>query len=695
MPSLRSLANIFLGVLLLAVPARATWSILIIDTATGEVALGIATCLTGFDLRPSTVVVVPGVGVAAAQSFVGPLSLRQLIRAELIAGTTPQQILALLQAADPGHQSRQYGIAAVSGGTVAFTGSGAGAYAGDLTGQVGTLVYTVQGNVLTGQPVLTAAEQAILTTPGDVAEKLMAAMQAARSMGGDGRCSCAGASPTSCGSPPANFTKSAHIGLMIVSRPGDLDAPCGGGLGCGAGTYWMDLNIAGQSAGAPDPVVQLQNRFNLWRAAEAGRPDHFQSTATVDTSSIRANGYDTATTTVVLRNAQGTPLGNSVPLTVALNPASTTSAVQFGPVVAQPNGSYTFTVAGDLAAGEAILDVVADDGIGTPVRISPAPQVTITDPYGSCGVGAISNGAGGTIDALRIGGSGGQDRVVRMGFGQPFVLTVDPPVGSTPGGALGAFALWAHLGIPDPAFEWPISSAGGSLCFLPAPFNPTAPTLLVADSFGLGGAFLTNPAPWTLGFPGLFAQLDVTLQAVMITDLQGSLAATNALALRIDPLPPLTISQVTPPSAAAGTSVTITGTEFYTGLQLEVGNIPTPVTQQTSTQVDFIVPPGVSCDSQVSLTNPGGSPVTASFNATPIIQAQPFTSGSAAGGAFYLIGGQNLQNCTVTFNGAPMNITASTFASIVGTTPPGNVGPATVVVSNAAGCQATTTYTYQ
>ena len=98
----------------------------------------------------------PGVGVAAAQSFVGPLSLRQLIRAELIAGTTPQQILALLQAADPGHQSRQYGIAAVSGGTVAFTGSGAGAYAGDLTGQVGTLVYTVQGNVLTGQPMLTS-----------------------------------------------------------------------------------------------------------------------------------------------------------------------------------------------------------------------------------------------------------------------------------------------------------------------------------------------------------------------------------------------------------------------------------------------------------------------------------------------------------------------------------------------------------
>src|SRR5690606_34881004 len=170
MPSLQRVGYFLIGLLLLALPASATWSILIINLATGEIAVGIATCLTGFDLRPNTVVVVPGFGVAAAQSFVGPLSLRELIRTQILNGTSANQILTLLANADTGHQSRQYGIASLIGGTATFTGTGAGAWAGGLTGQTGSLLYTVQGNVLTGQPVITAAEQAILTTPGDLAE---------------------------------------------------------------------------------------------------------------------------------------------------------------------------------------------------------------------------------------------------------------------------------------------------------------------------------------------------------------------------------------------------------------------------------------------------------------------------------------------------------------------------------------------
>ena len=75
MPSLRVVVTFCLGLLLFAAPASATWSIVIVNLVTGEVAVGIATCLTGFDLRPNTVVIVPGHGAAAAQSFVGPLSV--------------------------------------------------------------------------------------------------------------------------------------------------------------------------------------------------------------------------------------------------------------------------------------------------------------------------------------------------------------------------------------------------------------------------------------------------------------------------------------------------------------------------------------------------------------------------------------------------------------------------------------------
>jgi uncharacterized Ntn-hydrolase superfamily protein len=160
MPTRRLVFAFLLGLALLVAPASATWSILIIDLATGEIAIGVATCLTGFDLRPNCVVVVPGYGVAAAQSFVGPLSLRELIRTGLLNGTQASAILTQLSLADTGHQSRQYGIAGLLNGQIAFTGSGAGAWAGDLVGQIGTLRYTIQGNVLTGQPVITAAEQA-------------------------------------------------------------------------------------------------------------------------------------------------------------------------------------------------------------------------------------------------------------------------------------------------------------------------------------------------------------------------------------------------------------------------------------------------------------------------------------------------------------------------------------------------------
>ena len=161
MPRVRALLTFLAGLLLTTASATATWSIVVVNVATGEVAVGIATCLTGFDLRPNTVVVVPGRGVAAAQSFVGPLSLRELIRDGFLNGETASQILLALAQADNSHNLRQYGIVSLTGGEVTFTGSGAGAWAGGVVGQSGDYRYAIQGNVLTGQPVVTAAEQAL------------------------------------------------------------------------------------------------------------------------------------------------------------------------------------------------------------------------------------------------------------------------------------------------------------------------------------------------------------------------------------------------------------------------------------------------------------------------------------------------------------------------------------------------------
>lgn len=691
---LRTLARVVLALLLLALPLRATWSILIVDLATGEVAVGIATCLTGFDLRPNTIVVIPGIGVAAAQSFVGPLSLRELIRAQLLLGTPPAQILAMLQAADPGHQTRQYGIADTRGGAVTFTGTGAGIWAGGLTGQIGSLVYTVQGNVLTGQPVIQAAEQAIRNTTGDMASKLMAAMQAAASMGGDGRCSCNASAPTSCGSPPPSFTKSAHIGLMVVSRPGDIDNPCNANFGCGAGNYWLDLNVANQPATAPDPIAQLQTLFNTWRTQQQGRPDHFLSTVTLSGQTLRANGHDLLTGAVVLRDAQGNPLGNTANVTIALNPTSTATNAVFSPVVREPNGSYSFTMRDHLGPGRAVLDVFADDGRG-PVRISPQPVIQIGDPFGPCGQGAVSNGQGGFLDALQIGGSGGQARIFRVGFSQPFVLTLSPPVGAPTTLPVGLFALWAHLGTPRGNNPFPLGPGSGSLCFTPFPLDPLTPTLLLADSFGLGSFFPSGPAPWVLGFPGVAAVLDVAVQGLLIRDLQSNLAATNAVMLRVVPSPVPVITSISPTFTAGGNPVTITGANFVFGVEVRVGTTPAVITNRTPTAITFTMPGGIGCDSTLAVTNPGGTPVTTPINASPVITSTPFAAGPAAGGALYLVSGRNLLGAVVTFNGNPMTVTSQSATAILGNTPPGIVGPAQVLVRNNIGCQAGTTYTYQ
>jgi uncharacterized Ntn-hydrolase superfamily protein len=692
MPWLRHLAFALLGLCLFAAPAHATWSILIVNLATGEIAIGIATCLTGFDLRPETVVVVPGYGVAAAQSFVGPLNLRQIIRQGLLNGTPAGAILAQLAAADPSHQSRQYGIAGVFSGTATFTGNGAGPWAGGVTGQVGSLVYTVQGNVLTGAPVVSAAELAILNTQGSLGDKLMAAMQAAAAMGGDGRCSCNPNTPTSCGAPPPSFTKSAHIGLMIWSRPSDVDVPCGNNGGCGGGQYWMDLNVANQTANDPDPIVQLAARYQTWKLQQIGRPDHFQSSVVMSGSSLRSNGVDSLTGTVTLRDAAGNPLGNALPLTVRLSLRSTVSGVTFTQPVAQPNGTYTFSMRGNLGAGLAVVDVATTDGFGR-VGIAPQPEITVTDAFGPCGQGAIGNGQGSVFDALQVAGSAGTARVVQYGLGQPFLLTLQPPAG---GGSLpiGLFALWAHLGLPTGA-ELPLGPGRGSLCFRPFPLDPAAPTLLLADAFGLGGYVGTGPAPWTLGFPGVGALLDVTLQGVMAVDLQGSLAATNAVLLRVVPLPSPTISAYTPTTAAAGQLVTVQGTNFLEGIALTVNQAPVAIQSRTPTLLRFLMPAGIGCDATFALTNLGGTPVSRPLNGTPTVSNLPFPSGPAAGGALFAVVGTNLTGCTVTIGGAPLQVTSQNSTSILGNTPPGTPGPAAVVVRNALGCQVVRSYTYQ
>ncbi len=153
-----------------------TWSIVIADADTREVAVGTVTCLNQLDLLALVPVVVVGKGGAAVQSrgdFDG--IRRPIIFEHLMMGTPPDEIFAILENVE-GHEGRQYGITDTQGRKITFSRSSNGPWAGGVIGSQCSMHYAIQGNVLTGQCVVDAIEQAVRNTEGDIAAKLMATL---------------------------------------------------------------------------------------------------------------------------------------------------------------------------------------------------------------------------------------------------------------------------------------------------------------------------------------------------------------------------------------------------------------------------------------------------------------------------------------------------------------------------------------
>ena len=276
--------------LLLTAPARATWSIVVINRDTGELAVATSTCISNFDIATAVPVIRVGYAAGAAQSFViSQATNRRRIFRNSLRGATPQQLLDLIEASDGGFENRQFGIVAFSGPPVTHTGDFNGAFADGLTGSFGPYEYAIQGNVLTGANVVLDCEAAFLNTPGDLGQRMVAAMEAARDAGGDGRCSCTVSSPTGCGSPPPSFTYASYNAFMAIARLGDTDAPCLGPTGCAAGDYYLRITYAGNQT-TQEPIARLRAEYDAWRASQVGRPDHVLSEVTSSVPRLQADG---------------------------------------------------------------------------------------------------------------------------------------------------------------------------------------------------------------------------------------------------------------------------------------------------------------------------------------------------------------------------------------------------------------------
>lgn len=169
-----------------------TFSIVAVDSITGEVGSAGASCVDmsnfpGYD-DDFLGELFPGVGAINTQAWY--LAANQAnARDRMNAGDTPDQIIEWLENNDAQNQpqKRQYGIVRLVDETplsAAFTGTQTDDYKNHVLGPN----YSIQGNILKGQEVLDSMEARFLREEGDLACKLMAALQGAKMVGADSRC---------------------------------------------------------------------------------------------------------------------------------------------------------------------------------------------------------------------------------------------------------------------------------------------------------------------------------------------------------------------------------------------------------------------------------------------------------------------------------------------------------------------------
>ena len=262
--------------LLVANSASATWSVIALDRATGTIVVASATCVpqAGFARFPATglrdvqAIVVPGKGVAAAQARVDNTRANQnLIYAELQKGTPPAEILEKLKQ-DPNIAGRQFGIVDLSGRMAGFSGASNGKVSLDRQGQVdGTqIVYSIQGNILTSEDVVTDAVRAFVAVKGSLADRVMAAMEAADAKGGDSRCSCASGPKLEA---PCT-SKTAHVAYLMQSEKTEPIGESYSGANPAVYINVTDENIVASEDA--NPVKTLRMRYDAWKKSRAGSP---------------------------------------------------------------------------------------------------------------------------------------------------------------------------------------------------------------------------------------------------------------------------------------------------------------------------------------------------------------------------------------------------------------------------------------
>ena len=268
--------NKLLTIIFMSSYLMATFSIVAVDTTTGEVGSAGGSCIAGSIIISD---IHPGVGAIHTQAYYLP-SNQNYASSLMDEGYSPSEIMDLLEENDVQNNPsiRQYGAVDLFSGnnygliyeyecdeiegaiwhgtsgsdllaecsdpiiarSASFTGSNCSSWKGHING----INYAIQGNILLSENILLGIERGFILTNGSLDQKLMAALQEAKFPGADTRCLDEGIS-----------TLSAFI---RVAKPSDENE------------YYMDLNV---NSVIPyytdngiwiDPIDTLQTVYDNW-----------------------------------------------------------------------------------------------------------------------------------------------------------------------------------------------------------------------------------------------------------------------------------------------------------------------------------------------------------------------------------------------------------------------------------------------
>jgi uncharacterized Ntn-hydrolase superfamily protein len=204
-----------------------TYSIVARDPQTGE--LGVAAQTHWFAAGTVIGWAEAGIGVVATQSFVDPNYGRlglELMR----AGRSAPDALKSLLAGDDGRDVRQVAMIDAEGQVAAHTGAKNIAEAGHRVGKD----YSVQANMMLSDQVWPAMARAFEAATGDLADRMMAALDAAQAAGGD--------------------VRGKQSAVLIVVKPKSSGKP------------WQDRVFDLRVDDSPEPLKELRRLVTLQRA---------------------------------------------------------------------------------------------------------------------------------------------------------------------------------------------------------------------------------------------------------------------------------------------------------------------------------------------------------------------------------------------------------------------------------------------